>query len=168
VNRSLVAILALAALTSAGGCGLLETPASRAAPGPTGSARSGLGSGPAGSRDELPDPCTLLTREEVLDLTAREVTQIDEDGAASGAPTRYCQWQQDSGQLAVFLSRTSAADFRVTVDGNETVDGLGDDAYFHSGHLYVLDGDVQIDVYSRGGDDLADAKNVAEALLPRI
>lgn len=53
----------------------------------------------------------------------------------------------------------------------ETVDGVGEDAYWHSGHLYVLYGTVQVDVYSRGASDernLAGAKKVAQKVIPRI
>jgi hypothetical protein len=120
---------------------------------------------------DIPDPCTLLSEAEVVDLTGREITQIDEDGGSAGDPTRYCQWQQSGGQLAVFLSRTTADDFQVTVDQAEWVDGVGQDAYTHSGHLYVLHGTVQIDVYSRGASDaknLSHAKAVAKTLIPRI
>ncbi|BEL06910.1 hypothetical protein Q0Z83_051010 [Actinoplanes sichuanensis] len=119
----------------------------------------------------FPDPCTLLDETEVVDLTHREITQIDEDGGAPGDSTRYCQWQQSGGQLAVFLSRTTPEDFQVTIDEAEWVDGIGEDAYTHSGHLYVRSGTVQIDVYSRGASDarnLADAKAVATTLIPRI
>ena len=44
-------------------------------------------------------------------------------------------------------------------------------AFSLAGHLYVLYGTVQIDVYSRGGSDaenLAEAKKIAEVLIPRI
>ncbi|MEU8820886.1 hypothetical protein [Actinoplanes sp. NPDC048796] len=151
--------LTAATLALTGGCGAPAASAPNASPP---AARSGLGS--AG----VPDPCALLGRDDVRELTHREVTRIDEDGAGADAGTRYCQWQQEEGQLAVFLSRVDPAGFRVIVDGNETVDGVGDEAYWNSGHLYVLSGTLQVDVYSRGGDDLPDAKRVAEAVLARL
>ncbi|MEV4352147.1 DUF3558 family protein [Actinoplanes sp. NPDC049596] len=154
-----IGVLAAAALA---GC---SAPAASAPTPTTPAARSGFGSS---DQADIPDPCALLSRHDVRELTHREVTQIDEDGADDSAPTRYCQWQQEDGQLAIFLGRTTPQDFRPTVDGNETVDGLGDDAYFSAGHLYVLDGTMQIDVYSRGGDDLPDAQRVAEAVIARL
>ncbi|KUL22414.1 DUF3558 family protein [Actinoplanes awajinensis] len=120
---------------------------------------------------DIPDPCTLLSEDDISTLTDRKVSQIDEDGANAGDATRYCQWQQDGGRLAVFLSRTTAAEFQVTVAEAEPVEDLGDQAYAHSGHLYVLFGTVQIDVYAHGGTEkqnLSDEKDVAEALLPKI
>jgi hypothetical protein len=146
--------------------------------GKEGSGNEGSGKGGSSSKadsvkdaGDIPDPCTLLSEAEVVDLTGREITQIDEDGGSAGDVTRYCQWQQSGGQLAVFLSRTTADDFQVTVDEAEWVDGVGQDAYTHSGHLYVLHGTVQIDVYSRGASDaknLSHAKAVAKTLIPRI
>ncbi|MEU8665254.1 hypothetical protein AB0C31_52650, partial [Actinoplanes philippinensis] len=198
MKHRLVALTAVVAVAFTGGCGVLGSaagasdivsaaPESTEAPLPTpasGKPRSGKsdsGKTGAGKSDsgrshsvkdagELPAPCTLLGEDEVVDLTGREITQIDEDGGAPGDPTRYCQWQQSGGQLAVFLSRTTADDFQVTIDEAEWVDGVGQDAYTHSGHLYVLYGTVQIDVYSRGASDarnLADAKRVATTLIPR-
>ncbi|MFC7534211.1 DUF3558 family protein [Actinoplanes sp. GCM10030250] len=173
----LVALAALVAVAFTGGCGVLEsaaagslpTPAAPSASSPTASPEEGSVS--VKDSGDLPDPCTLLSKSEVVDLTGREITQIDEDGAEAGEATRYCQWQQSGGQLAVFLSRTTPADFDVTIDEAEWVDGVGQDAYAHSGHLYVLYGTVQIDVYSRGGSDsqnLTDAKQVAKVVIPRI
>ncbi|WP_433796015.1 hypothetical protein [Actinoplanes sp. CA-252034] len=193
MKHRLVALTAVVAVAFTGGCGVLgnaaagasditstspasknssaseknstseNQPATRSAE-PTPSAKK-KGTG------DIPDPCTLLSEAEVVDLTGREITQIDEDGGDAGDPTRYCQWQQSGGQLAVFLSRTTAEDFQITIDEAEWVDGVGQDAYTHSGHLYVLQGTVQIDVYSRGASNagnLADATAVAKTLIPRI
>jgi hypothetical protein len=187
MKHRLVALTAVVAVAFTGGCGALgsaasgvsdigsTTPTGKASP--TGEAKAApaeeKASGKASVKDagDLPDPCTLLSEAEVVDLTDREITQIDEDGGAAGDATRYCQWQQSGGQLAVFLSRTTAEDFDITINEAEWVDGVGHDAYTHSGHLYVLHGTVQIDVYSRGASDarnLADAKSVAKTLIPRI
>ncbi|MEV4277466.1 hypothetical protein [Actinoplanes xinjiangensis] len=197
MKHRLVALTAVVAVAFTGGCGALgsaaagvsdigsTTPTSKAGPtsqaGPTGEAETTGKAAPAEEKapgkasvkdaGDLPDPCTLLAEAEVVDLTDREITQIDEDGGAAGDATRYCQWQQSGGQLAVFLSRTTAEDFDITIDEAEWVDGVGLDAYTHSGHLYVLHGTVQIDVYSRGASDarnLADARSVAKTLIPRI
>ena len=171
-------LLALSALLLAGGCGVLEpaatpvpSPTTTAAPSPTstGTATSGLGT--AKGCGDLPDPCTLLTDTQVAGITDREVTRIDPDGAGTGGITRFCQWQQAGGQLALFLTRTTPADFEVTVADAEPVPGVGENAYRHSGHLYVLYGTVQVDVYSRGSSDarnLADAKKVAQTIIPDL
>jgi hypothetical protein len=184
MRRSLVALAALVAVSLSSGCSLLESATaapkptatadsgaenSGAAPSPTPSGKAGMGS--VKDEGDIPDPCTLLSKQEVMELTGREVTQIDEDGGDPGDITRFCQWQQSGGQLAVFLSRTTPADFEVTVAEAEPVEGVGEDAFVHSGHLYVLYGTVQIDVYSRGGSDaenLVDAKKVAKTLIPLI
>jgi hypothetical protein len=195
MKHRLVALTAVVAVAFTGGCGVLGSAASggvpdsasttKAAPKPTtdstGKAGSGNdGSGESGSSSkadsvkdsgDLPDPCTLLSKDEVVELTGREITQVDEDGGAAGDATRYCQWQQSGGQLALFLTRTTADDFQVTVDQAKPVDGVGEDAYTHSGHLYVLYGTVQVDVYSRGASDatnLSHAKAVAKTVIPRI
>ncbi len=126
---------------------------------------------PKGEGGNLPDPCTLLSDAEVTELTGRDITQIDKDGADANASTRYCQWQQSSGQLAVFISRTTANDFTVAKAGAASIPGVGDDAYFKDGHLFVLSGTTQVDVYSRAGDDAqnqAEAEKVAAAVLPKL
>jgi hypothetical protein len=193
-SRALVAVSIVAA-ASLSGCGLLGSttdsttdhdPAAAAAvpaatdqPTPAasvsgasasgGSASSGLGS--VKDAGDLPDPCTLLSESQVVDLTGRSITQVDKDDAEPGATTRFCQWQQEGGQLAVFLSRTTADDFHTTIDGADPVDGVGEDAFQLAGHLYVLYGTVQIDVYSRGADDarnLDDSIEVAKRVIPKI
>ncbi|GIE31135.1 hypothetical protein Ait01nite_041800 [Actinoplanes italicus] len=191
MKHRLVALTAVVAVAFTGGCGAIgsaasggapeitsTTPAKKATPAPTTDSSDSAGSSGSSSKSDsvkdsgdIPDPCTLLSKAEVVDLTDREITQIDEDGGAAGDVTRYCQWQQSGGQLAVFLSRTTAEDFQVTVDQAEPVSGVGEDAFAHSGHLYVLYGTVQIDVYSRGASDaknLSHAKAVAKTLIPRI
>ncbi|GAB2617780.1 hypothetical protein Aab01nite_31280 [Paractinoplanes abujensis] len=183
MKHRLVALAALAAVSLTGGCGLIEsavngTPApaqttpAKAKPTPAGTeptADSGFGS--VKDSGDIPDVCRLLSKQEVTSLTGRTITQIDEDGAEPGDATRFCQWQQESGQLAVFLSRTTASDFDVMIAEATPVDGVGEDAFLLSGHLYVLYGTVQLDIYSRGGSDeqnLAEAKKVAKVLLPRV
>jgi hypothetical protein len=187
VKHRLVALAALAAVSLTGGCGLIESAAAQGSPSttstaaptkavPTPGSKTGADTGSEGSDSvkesgDIPDPCTLLSTAEVSSLTGRPVTQVDEDGGTPGDITRYCQWQQEGGQLAVFLSRTTPADFQVTVAEAEWVDGVGEDAYWHSGHLFVLSGTAQLDVYSRGAADdqnVTDARNVAKTLLPRI
>jgi hypothetical protein len=126
---------------------------------------------PQGQGAGFPDPCTLLSDAEVTTLTGRDITQIDKDGADATAPTRYCQWQQSSGQLAVFISRTSSDDFKLAQADSPSIAGIGDDAFWRDGHLYVLVGRTQLDVYARGGDDQqsqAEAEKVAAALLPKV
>jgi hypothetical protein len=179
MKHRLVALTAVVAVAFTGGCGVLGSAASGGAPdiasttgaAPSPTTDSSARTGSVKDSGDIPDPCTLLSKSEVVDLTGREITQIDEDGGAAGDVTRFCQWQQSGGQLAVFLSRTTADDFQVTVEEAEGVDGVGQDAYAHSGHLYVLHGTVQIDVYSRGASEaknLSHAKAVAKTLIPRI
>ena len=169
-------VAATAALIALGGCAAevskdasdpLPTPSQ--VPSPTSSANTGLGS--VKDTGDIPDPCTLLTDGDVVDLTGREVSQLDKDGQQDGESTRYCQWQQPSGQLAVFLSRTSEADFHIVIADAQPVDGVGEDAFSLSGHLYVLYGTVQIDVYSRGDSDeqnLDVEKKITKVLIPKI
>ncbi|MBL7254236.1 DUF3558 family protein [Paractinoplanes lichenicola] len=177
MKHRLVALAALVAVSLTGGCGIIEdavngTPAPAQATTPAGNkptADSGFGS--VKDSGDIPDVCRLLSKQEVTSLTGRTITQIDEDGAEPGEATRFCQWQQEDGQLAVFLSRTTAADFDVMIAEATPVDGVGEDAFLLSGHLYVLYGTVQLDIYSRGGSDdqnLADAKKIAKVLLPRV
>jgi hypothetical protein len=170
-------VAATAALVALSGCadntsteatsGALPTPST--VPSATSSANTGLGS--IKDAGDIPDPCTLLTTGDVVDLTGREVSRMDKDGQQDGESTRYCQWQQPSGQLDVFLSRTTGADFQTTIAGAQPVDGVGEDAFSLSGHLYVLYGTVQIDVYSRGDSDATnlDAETkIAKVLIPKI
>jgi hypothetical protein len=176
-------LLIAASLFAVAGCGLTgtasATDADRAAgtaspaavagsPSPT--AASGLGDSVRDAGD-IPDPCTMLSRAEVVDLTGRQITQIDEDGGNPGDASRYCQWQQDGGQLAIFLSRTTADEFGIKIEGATPVDGVGENAFELAGHLYVLYGTVSVDVYSRGDSDAenqAKATRIAKVLLPKI
>ncbi|MEV4702379.1 DUF3558 family protein [Actinoplanes sp. NPDC049316] len=177
MKRCLAALVAAVCVVSATGCGAVTgadaapaPTATRPAPSPTPSSASGLGDSVKDSGD-IPDPCTLLSDAEVESLTGRGITRTDEDGAKPGDTTRFCQWQQPGGQLAVFLSRTTESDFTVTIDGATPVDGVGEDAFALAGHLYVLYGTVSIDVYARGDSDdenLAEAKKIAKVLMTRI
>ena len=178
VRAATVAVLGISALS---GCGVLDkatgNDAAAATPAPTtpveetsAAATTGLGSSVKDDGD-IPDPCTLLTDAEVKDLTGREITQKNDDGEPAGHSTRYCQWQQDSGQLDIFLSRTAESDFKITIADASPVDGVGEDAFSLAGHLYVLYGTVSIDVYSRGDSDeqnLEKEKEIAKVLIPKI
>jgi hypothetical protein len=180
VMKRLFLVVAITAF-SLTGCGVLDQagsaqPAATASAQPEATARptatsdSGLGDSVKDSGD-IPDPCTLLSDDQVTGLTGREISQKDEDGAKDGDATRFCQWQQPSGQLAVFLSRTSESDWETTIAEAEPVDGIGEKAFTLAGHLYVLYGTVQVDVYNRGDSDeenLTKAKKVVEVLLPKI
>lgn len=165
-------ILIVSILVTAGCGSHAAPPAAQSTASPTDTTTSSPAApSAAASGGNIPDPCTLLSDTEVTELTGRDITQIDRDGADAGASTRYCQWQQSSGQLAVFISRTTGAEFTAARAGSPTVAGLGDDAYSRDGHLYVLVGTVSLDVYARGGDDAqnqAEAEKVAAALLPKV
>lgn len=126
---------------------------------------------PQGEGGNIPDPCTLLSDAEVTELTGRNITQVDRDAEEANASTRYCQWQQSSGQLAVLITRTSVDDFKFAQADSPSIPGIGDDAFWRDGHLYVLVGTSHLDVYSRGADDAqsqAEAERVAGALLPKV
>lgn len=164
-------ILLVMILVSAGCSREASPPAAQSTASATETTSSAPASSPKASGGTIPDPCTLLSDAEVATLTGRDITQIDRDGADSNASTRYCQWQQSSGQLAVFITRTTSGDFTAARADSPSIPGLGDDAYSRDGHLYVLTGTVQLDVYARGGDDSqnqAEAEKVAAALLPKV
>ncbi|HEV7850368.1 MAG TPA: DUF3558 family protein [Mycobacterium sp.] len=162
----IILILALA------GCGRdASPPAAQSTSSATEATSSAVAQNPQGEGGSFPDPCTLLSDAEVTELTGRDITQIDRDGADATASTRYCQWQQSSGQLAVFLSRTTSGDFTAAQADSATIPGFGDGAFSRDGHLYVLVGTTQVDVYARGGDEQqsqAEAEKVAGALLPKV
>jgi hypothetical protein len=182
-HRPVLALAAVLTAVSLSGCGLLDnvtggdsaapiaTPAG-AAPTPEATPTSDSGTGDSvKDQGNIPDVCKLMTKSDVQDLTGRAVTQIDEDGASDGDAVRYCQWQQESGQLAVFLGRTTEDEFKIKIEGAEPVDGVGQDAYLLAGHLYVLYGTVQVDVYNRGGSDaenLEQSKKIVDFLIPKI
>ncbi|MEU4219845.1 DUF3558 family protein [Actinoplanes sp. NPDC026623] len=173
-HRTLATLVTVAALAAPAGCGVLDgspTPASGEAPAATTpGAQSGLGDSVKDAGD-IPDPCTLLSDSQVTSLTGRDISQIDRDGLTDGEETRYCQWQQPGGQLAVFLSRTTPDDFKVKIAEATPVDGVGEDAFALAGHLYVLYGTVSIDVYSRGDSDdenQTKAATIAKVLIPKI
>ena len=169
MNRRLgvliVVILALA------GCGRDASPPAAQSTPATEAPSSAVAQNPQGAAGNIPDPCTLLSDAEVSELTGRDVTQVDRDGADANAPTRYCQWQQSSGQLAVFISRTKSDDFKVARADAPSMPGIGADAYWREGHLYVLVGASELDVYARGGDDQqsqAEPEKVAGVLIRRV
>jgi uncharacterized protein DUF3558 len=165
------------------GCGLLGAASNDTAAGanpaptaatttaaPTPTAASGLGDSVKETGD-IPDPCSLLSNAEVTGLTGREITQLDRDDAEPGETTRFCQWQQDGGQLAVFLARSSPEDFQIKIADAVPVDGVGEDAFTLANHLYVLYGTVSIDVYSHGdseAENLAKSKKIVDVLIPKI
>jgi hypothetical protein len=169
MNRRLgIPIVLMLALA---GCGRDAAPPTAQSTSATEATSSAVAQSPTGEGGNIPDPCTLLSDAEVTTLTGRDITQVDKDGADATASTRYCQWQQSSGQLAVFISRSNGDDFKVAQADSPSIPGIGDDAYSRDGHLYVLVGRTQLDVYARGGDEQqseAEAEKVAAALLPKV
>ncbi len=184
--RVRIAVVAAAAcgLFALSGCQFLEKDDPAAAPTPAASAPASAKTTPSGratggtkagnnSTAGFKNPCLLLTRAEVTTIAGgKAVTQVDEDGEKDGATVRYCQWQLSGGQLAVFLAKTSKADFNTEHGKQQKVSGVGDDARFADGHLYVLHGDVQIDSYARvsgnEGGSLQMAKNAALKVIERL
>ena len=137
--------------------------AGKPAPLPTSTPKSGTG--------DLPDVCALFTEAEVTAMTSRRIVQIDRDSAKPGDTSRYCQWQQFGGRLGISLTKMTRAQWDTKHPDAVAVAGLGDDAFALSGHLFVLKGGLQIDVYVSGGtaaEDLKLEKTVAQAVLPRV
>lgn len=172
--RTAVVAAAACGLFTLSGCQFLEKDEPAAAPTPaaTSSAKptpSGKATGKTTGGD-LPNPCTLLTKAEVTTIAGgKQVTQVDEDGEKDGAATRYCQWQLAGGQLAIFLSKTSASDFKEAHAQHQKVTGVGDEAATDSGHLFVRHGDILIDSYARvSGNEGATAQMAKNAALKVI
>jgi hypothetical protein len=117
----------------------------------------------------LPDVCTLLTRAEVSAMAGgKQVVQVDPDDADATDTTRFCQWQLAGARLAVFLSPTTAAEFSQAHAKSRKVSGLGDAAYFTSGHLYVRHGTIQVDVYATNGSDDDAGETMAKAAAAKV
>lgn len=123
----------------------------------------------------VPDPCTLFTDEEITQLTGRAVTQRDTDGAQPTETVRWCQWQLDGGQLLLTLQQTTADEFgaeSAAAEGAVPVEGVGEQAYSSSGHLYVLSEPLQLDIYFRGADtdelNIEESTKIATAVLPKL
>jgi hypothetical protein len=180
--RPAIVVLATAGLLALTGCDLLEkdkpadpaaaasadpssAPSSAAPSASTKGAKGSSASKPAGKEAGLPDVCTLLTKAEVSGLAGgRQVVQIDPDGASPDDTVRHCQWQISGARLAIFLSPTTASEFKQTHGRATKVAGVGDEAATDSGHLYVRHGDLQIDVYATiSGDDAAGARMAKSA-----
>jgi hypothetical protein len=183
--RVRIAVVAAAAcgLFALSGCQLIEQDDPAAAPTPASSTTPTGKSTPSGratgtkagtnSNAGLPNPCTLLTRAEVTTIAGgKQVTQVDEDGEKDGATTRYCQWQLSGGQLAVFLSKTTASEFKTAHGQQQKVSGVGDEAALADGHLYVRHGGILIDSYARvsgnEGSTNQMAKNAAIKVIERL
>ncbi len=169
MNRRLGIVIVL--ILALAGCGRDAAPPAAQSTPAAEATSSAAAQNPTGQGGNIPDPCTLLSDAEVTQLTGRDITQIDKDGAEATASTRYCQWQQSSGQLAVFISRTTSDDFKLAQADSPSIPGIGDDAYSRDGHLYVLVGAINLDVYARGGDEQqseAEAEKVAGVLLPKV
>ena len=123
----------------------------------------------SGGTNALPDVCTLLSRAEVSALAGgKQIVQVDPDDAKPTDTTRYCQWQLSGARLAVFLSPTTATEFTQTHNQGRPVSGLGDGAYFFSGHLYVRKGNIQVDVYASNGNTEADSEKMAKAAAAKV
>jgi hypothetical protein len=185
--RSLRLLLAAAAATGVfalTGCGTITISTDDASPSatPTGAAQQPSTAATAGGNDPQAatglgtdvanlNPCQLLTPTEVNQFTSREIARVDRDNATAEG-TRYCQWQLDQGVLVLSLSPTSAADFEIRDPAAVAVDGVGDDAYTSSGHLYIRSGDLSIDVYStaQGGDpaNVGIEKTVAQRVIDQL
>jgi hypothetical protein len=168
VSLAAVAAVGAVALTGCGAAAATDASAST----PAGSAAPAAATTAATTQAGFPDPCTLLTNAEVTQLTGHAVTRTDPDGLGTDAPTRHCQWQLESGDLAIFLTTTTESDFKVRDPAAQDVSGVGDEAYTSAGHLFVRTDQTQVDIYARSADDdatnLAVAKATFEKLLPKV
>lgn len=129
---------------------------------------------PISESADVPDPCTFLSEAEVTELTSLPVTQVDHDDAKPWDAVRFCQWQLEGGQLVVTLHRIPKEDFiaESEIDGAVPVADVGELAHAFSGHLYVLSGQWELDVYYRGAEsdeqNIEMAKKVALVVIPRL
>jgi hypothetical protein len=145
-----------------------STPASGKA-GSNGTPKPSASTSKKSGGNALPDVCTLLTRAEVSALAGgKQVVQVDPDDAKPTDTTRFCQWQLSGARLAVFLSPTTAAEFSQAHTKSRKVTGLGDAAYFTSGHLYVRHGNIVVDVYATNGSDEAAGETMAKAAAAKV
>lgn len=139
---------------------------------PPGSASGSPAPAASASAADLPNVCGLLSRDEVVATTGKQITQVDLDDAKPGDLTRSCQWQLDGGTLNISLSRTTRESFEAQNQGYTPISGVGDEAYSGSGALATLHGTYDLTVYYRGGaDDTADLelqKTVTGRILPRL
>jgi Protein of unknown function (DUF3558) len=151
----------------------LSTLASCKIPGRSGDQAKPAASGSPGvdSGSSLPDICTLLTKDEVADLTGHGVTQMSNDGGNS-SNARYCQWQLSEGQLNVEVSIDTRQGFDVRNQQSTPVDGVGEAAYSLAGHLYVFQAGKVVDVYATptasDSTNLNVEKNTAAKVLPKV
>lgn len=150
------------------------TPSDKPSGKPTGkpSAKASASASKKSGANGLPDVCTLLSRAEVSTLAGgKQVVQVDPDNAKSTDTTRFCQWQLSGARLAIFLSPTTASEFSQAHGRSTTVQGLGDEAYLASGHLYVRHGNIQVDVYASTDTEQAGekmAKSAAAKVIGRL
>ncbi|MFG2043905.1 DUF3558 family protein [Dactylosporangium sp. NPDC048998] len=128
---------------------------------------------PSGSRGPgtLPDICTLMSKPEVNGLTGEQVTLMTDDGGNSGG-SRYCQWQLSQGQLTIMVSLETRENFDVRNREATPALGVGTTAYSLSGHLYVWQDGLDVDVYvSSEPTDQANLqveRRAAAQILPRL
>lgn len=158
------AAIAVLGLSTLAGCKIPGRSADKAKPAASGSPGADSGS-------SLPDICTLLTKDEVADLTGRSVTQMSNDGGNS-SNARYCQWQLTEGQLNVEVDIETREQFDVRNQQSAPVDGVGESAYSLSGHLYVFQAGKVVDVYATPSTsesvNLTVEKNTAAKILPKV
>ena len=114
-----------------------------------------------------------VSRAEVSALAGgKQVVQVDEDDAKPTDATRFCQWQLSGARLAVFLSPTTASGVQRGAHQLPVRHRPGRaPRYSASGHLYVRQGTIQIDVYASNGSEEASekmAKSTAAKVLGRL
>ena len=197
--RALTTLLILLGLAASACSATAGTPAG-AAPTAAGGAGGGGGGGgvatptPAtggggggGGAAVVPDPCTLLTADEIKAQFGVEVATTGPSGAGAGAASPQCTWQatainQPLAGVDLTIEKLDPGFFdysRNAATNHVDVAGLGDGAFFAAPSspytLYIKKGDWQITLYVAGGGlgdepDQAEKKVVtlANAVLGRL
>jgi hypothetical protein len=111
----------------------------------------------------LPDVCAMLSRFEVSGLVGGKPILAVSSDPGPNSSVRYCQWQMSGAQVVIQLSSTTETRFRQDHPNEPRVDGLGDDAFFYSNHLFVRKATIQIDVYASTVEGPANDQKVAKA-----
>ena len=191
MRQRAVPVLAIALGLALVGCsGASGTPASGAAGGAGGSGSNGGGaatstpaSGGGASTGNgaavVPDPCTLLTPDEIKAQFGVEVAATGASGASAGAASPQCTWQatainQPLAGVDLTIEKLDPGFFdysRNAAANHVDVAGLGDGAFFSAPSspytLYVKKGNWQITLYVAGGG-LPDQPDQAEKLVVNL
>lgn len=126
---------------------------------------------------EIPDPCTLLSREEIVAAVGpRDFGPERQESAANGG--RGCAYPvRMGGTLNIAIGAQSADSFRAVRGLLEretpkptSVSGVGDEAYYWGERLYVRVGkrSLAIGAGSTGEENRAASLALAKAIVPKL